>query len=374
MPNNFAYLMLLIWPLISIALYKKRSILEATFGTIIGGLLLLPIGVQIDFPMLPAFDKNTIPAIMAFVGCRYVAKKRVSLLPPQGLERKLIIIFFIGCIATVLTNGDPVEETGRYIPGLTYRDVFSVVMAQCLLVLPFSLAIQLIKTPEDQIKIFKLLVAAGLIYSVLILFELRMSPQLHRWVYGYFPYTWGQHVRHGGFRPVVFLGHGLWVSIFILTVLGAALTLMKLKIKMTKPRNGLVILYLVGLLILAKGFGATILGLVLLVGIVVLSSSIANKLAIAIAIVAITYPLLCVMDVFPHNYLVEIFDAIDPLQAGSLAFRFEQEASLLSRTMGKIIFGWGAWGRNRLPDSVVDGYWISLISMYGAIGFTQYLG
>ena len=123
---------------------------------------------------------------------------------------------------------------------------------------------QLIKTSDDQIHFFKLIVLAGLLYSALIVFEIRMSPQLHKWVYGFFPHTWGQQVRYGGFRPVVFLGHGLWVSMFTVIVIGAAVTLSKLKIKLSKPSNIIVIIYLVLLLIFSKGFGSIILGAILL--------------------------------------------------------------------------------------------------------------
>jgi len=374
MPNNFAYLMLIIWPFVSIWLYKKYDIIPATFWTIVGGHLFLPIGVEFDFPLVPVLDKRTIPTIIAYVGCKYISKKPMTLLPPAGLERNLMLLLFLGAIGTVLSNHDPIIEVGRYLPGLGYHDIFSVIMAQFILLLPFTLALQIIKTPDDQIKLLKLLVAAGLIYSGFIIFELRMSPQLHKWVYGYFPYMWGQHERYGGFRPVVFLGHGLWVSIFIVTVLSSALTLSKVKIKLTKQPNFIVLGYLFLLLLFAKGFGATLLGMVVFVSITFLSVQLNNRLALIITLVAVTYPLLCVLNVFPHDYLIENIQLIDSAQAGSLQFRFGHEAALLDRALEKIVFGWGAWGRNRLPDSVVDGYWISVIGMYGTVGFVAIFG
>ena len=93
MPNSFAYLMLIIWPLVAIWLYKKNEVIPATFWTIVGGYLLLPVGVDFDFPMIPALNKTTIPAIIAFIGCKYIAKVNISLLPPAGLERNLLSYF-----------------------------------------------------------------------------------------------------------------------------------------------------------------------------------------------------------------------------------------------------------------------------------------
>jgi len=374
MPNSFAYLALILWPIIAINLYRRKEVIPATFWTIVGGYLLLPVGVEIDFPLIPSMNKETIPAIMAFLGCKYIAKEDIKIFPPKGIERNLILLFCLGTIGTVLTNGDPIDEPGRYLPGLSYRDIFSVVMAKLLLLLPFVLGMQLIKTSDDQIQLFKLIVLAGLLYSALIVFEIRMSPQLHKWVYGFFPHTWGQQVRYGGFRPVVFLGHGLWVSMFTVIVIGAAVTLSKLKIKLSRPSNIIVIIYLVLLLIFSKGFGSIILGAILLLTIGILKPRIIYLVSIVIALISITYPFLCFIDIFPHQLVIENIESINPAQAGSLQFRFDHEIALLDRAVDRFLFGWGAWGRNRLGDSVVDGYWIGLIGMYGIIGFTSIFG
>lgn len=374
MPNSFAYLALILWPLVSVWLYKRYEVIPATFLTIVGGYLLLPVGVDFDFPLIPALNKTTIPAIMAFIGCRFVANKSIGLLPPKGLERNLIILFFIGSVGMVFTNGDAINELNRFIPGLSYRDTVSVIISQGLLLLPFIISMQLIKTHEDQIQLFKLLVLAGLVYSILIMFEIRMSPQLHKWVYGFFPHSWGQQVRYGGFRPVVFLGHGLWVSIFLVSVLGAALILTKLKIQLTTYFNRWVVAYLVMLLYLSKGFGAMVLGIALFFPIKFLGSFVVKRIAWCLATVAITYPLLCIMDLFPHQYLLELIEPINSRQAGSLEYRFNQETLLLERAKDKFIFGWGGWDRYKLADSVTDGYWIILFGKYGMIGFLSIFG
>lgn len=374
MPNNFAYLALILWPIIAIKLYQRKEIIPATFWTIVGGYLILPVGVEIDFPLIPSMNKETIPVIMAFFGCRYIAKEDVKILPPKGIERNLILLLFMGAIGTVLTNIDPIDAASRYLPGLSYRDLFSVVIAKLLLLLPFTLGMQLIKTSDDQIQLFKLVVLAGLLYSLLMIFEIRMSPQLHKWIYGFFPHTWGQQVRYGGFRPVVFLGHGLWVSMFTVIVIGAAVTLSKLKLKLSRPPNAVVITYLVLLLILSKGFGSIILGAILLLAIGFFKPRIIYLVSIVIGLLSITYPFLCLIDIFPHQLVVENIEIINPAQAGSLQFRFNHEIALLERATDRFLFGWGAWGRNRLGDSVVDGYWIGLIGMYGVVGFISIFG
>jgi len=374
MPNDFAYFTLLVWPIVSIVLYRKYPVITATFWTIVGGYLLLPVGVKFDFPLVPGLDKRSIPAIMAYLGCRFIAKQNIKILPPSGIERNLIILFFIGTIATVFTNGDPVIEANRYIPGLGFRDILSMVISQWLLLMPFILGLQLIKTHEDQVLFLKLLVIAGLCYSLPIFFEIRMSPQLHRWTYGFFPHSWIQQIRYSGFRPVVFLGHGLWVSIFIFTVLGSLLALSKLEIKYFRFSNKLLIAYFLGLLIISKGLGSILLGISLLAIVILLRAESINTASRIIALTAISYPLLCLVDLFPHQYLIDTAQLIDPYRADSLKYRFDQESAVLQRASEKILFGWGGWDRNRLEDSVTDGYWVILVGKYGLLGFTAIFG
>ena len=176
------------------------------------------------------------------------------------------------------------------------------------------MTLQLVKTYEDQIQLLKLLVVAGLLYSVLIMFEIRMSPQLHKWLYGFFPHSWGQQVRYGGFRPVVFLGHGLWVSIFLVMVIGSSVALSKIKIKLTRFPDALVIGYLVLLLVLSKGFGSLILGMVTLSTIYFLQVRAVYMAALGIGLLAITYPFLCILEIFPHRYIIEQIELINAAQ------------------------------------------------------------
>tara|TARA_B110000503_G_scaffold110680_1_gene165589 strand:+ start:746 stop:2095 length:1350 start_codon:yes stop_codon:yes gene_type:complete len=374
MPNNFAYFMLLVWPIVTIVLYKNHPVITATFWTIVGGYLLLPVGVEFDFPLIPPLDKKSIPAIMAFIGCRYIANQKVRLLPPPGIERNLILILFLGSVATVLTNGDPVIEPNRYIPGLSFHDTLSTVISQWLMLIPFILGMQIIRTHKDQVRLLRLLVIAGICYSILIIFEIRMSPQLHTWIYGFFPHSWSQQLRYGGYRPVVFLGHGLWVSIFIFMALGSIVSLSKLKLRSFRLPDNIIVIYFILLLILAKGVGSILLGLGLILAMVLLKKTLISKASILIAFAAILYPLLCIADLFPHQYILEIINSLDPSRAESLGYRFSQETSLLERATQKILFGWGGWGRNRLEESVTDGYWIILVGKYGLIGFAAIFG
>ena len=43
----------------------------------------------------------------------------------------------------------------------------------------------------------------GLVYAPLCLIEMRLSPQLHRWIYGYMANAFAHSVRGEGYKPTV---------------------------------------------------------------------------------------------------------------------------------------------------------------------------
>jgi hypothetical protein len=60
---------------------------------------------------------------------------------------------------------------------------------------------------------------------------------LHTWVYGYFPHSFAQQLRYGGYRPVVFMGHGLLVALFAAIALISAVVMWQLKSKVYQIRQ-----------------------------------------------------------------------------------------------------------------------------------------
>jgi len=377
MPNLIAYAALSIWPFVALWLFRRFQPIPATFWTIVGGYLILPVKVNFDLPAIPPLDKESIPAIAALIGCVFIKKIKINLIPKSGLERWLIIILLISPFITVLNNQEPIFNGQRMIPGLTYYDGLSAVINQYLGLLPFLLGLQLIKSYEDQLLLFKLMVIAGLCYSIPILFEIRMSPQLHTWIYGFFPHSFGQQMRFDGFRPVVFLGHGLLVAMFVAVTLGAAVALWKEQVRAFRYRSFqpyIIVIYFFVLLFLCKTAGAFLLGTLLIVTITWFSNQRIKHISLFLLFIVMFYPALSILDLFPHNQLVSLTADFDANRAQSLGFRFYHEGRLLEHAQEKIFFGWGGWGRNRFEDSVTDGYWIITLGQYGALGFYALFG
>jgi hypothetical protein len=375
MANNLAYLALIAWPLISVFLYRRFDPITATFCTIVGGLLILPVRVEIDFPLIPPLDKSSISVLSAFFCLRFIHKKGIRLLPITQAEKFLTILFIIIPIITVSNNQETIISIeGAIKYGLTYGDAVSAISKNYILLMPFIIGIFIVRTYEDQVLIFKLATIAGLIYSLPILFEVRMSPQLHTWVYGFFPHDFAQQKRYGGFRPVVFLGHGLDVAMFITITVGTAASIWREKLKIKNFPNAAIVVFLLIILMLCKSVGPFLYGLFLLIAIRLFRYKTLIRGSVVIASLFLLYPLLSLGDLFPHQFLLNLAGSIDPDRAQSLQTRFTNEAELLEHAYQKIYFGWGGWGRNRLDNSITDGAWIIMVGEYGLLGFGAIAG
>ncbi len=374
MPNIFAYVMLILWPVISVVMFNKLKTITAVFWTITGGYLILPVKVKVDFPLIPALNKESITAIAALIGCIIIKKERFYLIPKGGIEKWIVVLLLILPIFSILTNSEPVFNGNVWISGLTPFDAISKIITIYLILIPFIIGTQLIKSYNDQLLLFKYLVIAGIVYSLPILFEIRMSPQLHTWIYGFFPHTFLQQMRDDGFRAVVFLGHGLLIAMFLVLFLGSATILWKNRIAVFGISPLIIIIFCLVLLVLSKTLGALLLAAIIIATIAWLPSQFINRIAQLITILVILYPIAIITDIFPHDAILDFAFSFNADRAQSLEFRLFHEFHLVELAKEKLLFGWGGWGRNRLSTSVTDGYWILAFGNDGIIGLGAFFG
>ncbi|WP_207208112.1 hypothetical protein [Salipiger sp. IMCC34102] len=381
MPNIFAYLVLASWPGVSLWLFARLSVERALIWTIVGGYMVLPPTASFDLPVVPALDKYGIANLSALMGCLIYAGRRSIALPRSPLICLLLAAFVFSPLATTLTNEDALYIGIGALPGLRLYDAASILVSQLLFVLPFFLAQNLLRTPgahRDQLKIF---IAGALIYSVPMLIEIRLSPQLNTWIYGFFQHSFAQMMRSGGFRPIVFMPHGLWLAFFIMTATVAAATLSRDNTDNSRSRWLLATGYLFVLLFLCKSLASLVYALVLLPLVLMAPVRIVLMTSLGFAAVALSYPILRGSDLVPVVQLLNWAESINVDRAQSLAFRFTNEDMLLSKANERPIFGWGTWGRNLIYDlqtgeniSVTDGRWIIVIGTFGWLGYLAEFG
>jgi len=370
-----------LWPLFAVYWYKTKSIQIATLWTILGGFMFLPVKTVVDFPMVPALGKHTIPIVSALIGCWLI--KRQHILYFKGLDgiKLLAVLLIVVPFISAFLNDDVLIFGGLILPKITYYDGLSAVIKQFLFVVPFFIGRQLFKSYDCQLLMFRMLVIAGLFYSLLMLFEIRMSPQLHTWIYGYFPHTFGQQIRQGGFRPVVFIGHGLEVAFFTVMVLIASVLLWKNNVKIKNLAPRVVSFYFLALLVMCKSVASLSYGVFALLLIKFTKPKTQHQLALLLVTLGMLYPTMSIIKIFPHQALVNVAESIDANRAQSLQFRFNNEEKLLEHARERFYFGWGGWGRNRIYDektgkdiSVTDGTWIIVFGQSGIFGFVALFG
>jgi len=380
--NALAYSVLFLWPILSIWLYRHKSIQLASLITIVGGFMVLPVGTSVDFPLIPPLGKSSMPVFSAIIGCWLIKKQRIKYFSNKGLLQLLVIMLFSGAFITAALNADRVIVGGKILPGLTFHDAISAVIGVFLQITPFFIGKQFFRSYKDQLLMFRFLVIAGLIYSVLVLYEIRMSPQLHILAYGYFPHSFNQQLRGEGFRSVVFMGHGLWVAFFMLCILTSSSVLWKVDEKIRNLSTAKVSYYLFVVLVLCKSKASLLYGVFSFLIIKKMSYKNQLRAAVFLAMLTLLYPTMSMMKVFPHQQLSGLAsEYMGDDRAGSLIFRFKNEEMLLTHAKKRFFFGWGGWGRNRVYNdetgddmSVTDGRWIITFGVSGFLGFIAEFG
>lgn len=226
----------------------------------------------------------------------------------------------------------------------------------------------------------------GLTYVPLCLLESRLSPQLHRWVYGYHASgDFNQAYRLGGYRPTVFMNHGLAVGAWMMAATLAGIWLWKtgtIKQLWDIPMKWLVITLLITF-VLCRSTGAYAL---LLLGLILLfvSKWLRTTLPVLLLIVSMcTYLYINSMtETYFTDQLVSVMSKVFPEErVQSAEFRFNNEEILADKARQRIVFGWGGYGRNRvyardwkgdLVDiSVTDSLWIIAFGVNGIVGLSS---
>lgn len=380
MQQALVYFMLFSWPLVASWLFSNLKLERAVIWAVLLPYMILPVGSGIDLPLLPVLDKTTIPNIALLFLAMQHAGSRFSFLPVSPVARVLFIMMLTVPLVTAVTNPDPLIFVQSFVPGLGIKDAINFVILAFVTIIPFIVGRACLGTADAHREMLKILVVAGLAYSIPMLIEIRLSPQLHTWIYGYFPSDAGfiQAVRQGGYRPVVAMGHGLLVAFFAMFAVIAAAALWRDRTLAAGPAKTA---YLMLMLVLCKSLGALLYALAAVPLVLLASRRIQVLAASALVLIAIAYPALRGAGMVPVEDILEVANSYSPDRAQSLGFRFHHEEDLLGRASERPYFGWGSWGRNHIRDpitgdmtSVTDGHWIIVIGVNGWVGYIATFG
>jgi hypothetical protein len=364
---------------VAIGMFFVMRPLQAALLVALGGDMFLPVGPSFHIPFLPTLSKVNLPYLCILIGCLLRCPGRVTRLPKEKWFLVLSLLALVGGAGTGLTNSDllPYGSEGRMITAMTFKDgMFSGVSLFIEGCLTFYLGYSLVRDTESVEKVLAAFGIAGLVYAPFAIIEMRMSPQLNRWVYGMtVEGDWGMTMRWGGYRPTIFMPHGLAVARFFLATTLALFVLAKHRRRLLGVPLHFLALFQLVVLVMCRSTGAIVLALVGVLFIELFKPKMQLLFAGILALATVLYPLLRSANMFPVTDLLDAAGALQADRQQSLGYRFMMEDILLEHARERLLFGWGTYGRNLVYDSwghnitTCDGYWIIVLGTTGVAGF-----
>ncbi len=380
-----APLALLAWPFVALVLMAQLPRGAAITWAVLIPYLLLPEAYEIELPGLPDLDKQLMISLGLVLGMVLFGDAYRRANPPKdepkwahGIYRWILIcavgLMLSGMAITLVTNQEPLFYGPRMLPPVRVWDGVSLLSSLFALLVPAYFGLRHMATPESHKLLLKAVVISALLYTLLMLIEIRLSPQLHNWVYGYHQHSFLQHIRDG-YRPKVFLVHGLHVGFFLFTAVVAAVCLWLSERKEAGGHKWIWAALWLGLMLaISRNLGAFMIAILAIGALFVLPRRLQLWGMLFAAGLLIFYPAVRQSQILPLDEFTEAIARISEDRAQSFDFRLHYEDLLLEHAKEKPLGGWGLWGRNRIFDpetgrdiTVSDGLWIVVLGKHGWI-------
>ncbi len=180
-------------------IYSPR---RAALSTLVGGWMFLP-HYDGRYRFLAMYGKEMFVAGAVLAASLYFDFRSWQRLRPRLLDVP-VGLFCVLPFITALDNGLGVKEAGS----ATWEAFFTWGA-------PYLLGRVYFGSLQGVSELARGLAAGSLVYAPFCLWEARMSPQLHRMLYGFQSWSFDQSLRMGGYRPAVFMQHGLALGMFM---------------------------------------------------------------------------------------------------------------------------------------------------------------
>ncbi len=346
--------------LLAFALLRPRT---ALILCLLVGWLFLPLS-GFRLPGLPDYTKYSAISVSCLLAVALFDHRRLFQFRPHWVDLPMLVWCLVPIASSLTNNFGIYDGLSEMIVKLTQWGI------------PYFLGRLYFADPEGLRALGVGIVAISLLYLVLCLWEVRFSPQLHRMVYGFHPSEFRQQMRGGGFRPMVFIGHGLGVSKWYTVALLWALWMWRSRavVRIGFVPIGLVVASMGLGLLVSRSLSGWALALVGVMAMWLVYLRRATWPILLLSLLPLIYVLGQSADILPTQPLVDFVAAISEERAQSLEFRLDNEHILAEKAMRQPLFGWGGWGNSRVYDewgndvSITDGLWIIALGQNGMVG------
>ena len=214
-----AQFIMLAWLPIVFYLFRIYSPRQAVIISFIGGLLFLPERAGFRLPLIPDYQGMVATCYGIFLAILAYDIERFKEFRLGWIDLPMVA----WCICHIFSS---LSNNLGFYDGINQAITQSVTWG-----MPYFLGRFYLNSLAAQRDLCLNIIKGGLLYLPLCLYEGRMSPQIHNIIYGYYPHTSGigQAYRLGGFRPMVFMEHGLMVGMWMMMVTLIAFWLWKAK-------------------------------------------------------------------------------------------------------------------------------------------------
>ncbi len=318
-------------------------------------------------PMIPDYSKMSATCLSVLLATFLFDLTRVTQFRLKLLDVPMLI-FCLASLVTSITNGMGV-----------YNGLSTLTVTMIKWGIPYFIGRLYFNDLQGLRELAIGIFFGGLIYVPFCLYEIRMSPQLHYIVYGYHQHSFGQTMRFGGYRPMVFMQHGLMVGTWMCTAslvgiwLRVSRVLVHVKGFPVSVLLGIVTITAIGI----KSTGAVVLLLLGVSLLLVMRRFRYRWLLIGLAAIPILYVIFRGTGVWDGSELLELSNLIFGAErSGSLKARIANDTVLSEHARRSFFFGWGGWDRNRPAGmkTITDSMWIIIFGNRGAIGLFSLLG
>jgi hypothetical protein len=356
------------WIIVIIRLFSSMPARKAVIISIMGSFLFLPMSTIKILPLIPELNKDTSIGYGILLGELFSGARKQNPLKMGAYDVPMIIFCFLSPIASSLSNG-----LGLYdgISGSLHRFLSLGIV--------FWAGRRYFGSLSSLRALTTAMMIGGLICIPMVLFEVRMSPKLHESVYGFFQHDWSEMIRKGGFRPILFMQHGLMVALWmsVTTVITFWLWQTKEVAKIWKVSAVLAFCALAVSSILCKSSGAFVFMLLGILSFYVYRHASSYRplrwliLVIPIYIGLRLTHIITVQQII--SYIDQFFGAD---RVNSLRIRLTEEDLFGVNALLRPLFGWGWMGRawpvnpntGALLIQAVDPYWVIVFGTSGFLG------
>jgi len=356
---------LIAWIPLTLLLFAVMRPRRAVLTSVIGALLLLP-SANLELPGLPGtLSRYSAAGIGCLLGALLFDFRALSRFRLAWFDWPAVALVFVSVPTSVLN-------------GLGAYDGFSEAYGHVVLFgIPYFLGRVYFDHPAAHRDLALAVIISAVLYAPLSLWEIRMSPQLHHQVYGFYSVPFMMFARFSGYRPIVFMDSplmlGMWMSAACMLAFWLGVCCKGFRIR-DYP-----IAWLLPFLLVALVFGKTVGAAVLFfvaAGIFVGARWFGAKFALVVILVGfMSYPALRSLGELERTSIVSVVAPIFPIErVHSLDFRLENEDRVISKALTQPWFGWGGWDRNRTDETrAIDGLWLSVFGKNGVVGLVALL-